>query len=60
MLKCLEGQFNKVIFLFIDNGEEVFAKIPNPNAGSPFYTIASEVATREFVSDVFLKVGHIT
>ena len=36
----------------MDNGVEVLAKIPNPNAGSAFYTTASEVATRNFVSGV--------
>jgi hypothetical protein len=34
----------------MDNGSEVFAKLPNPIAGPAFYTTASEVATREFVS----------
>jgi hypothetical protein len=34
----------------MDNGAEVFAKLPNPCAGPLFYTTASEVATREFVS----------
>jgi len=33
----------------MDDGTEVLAKIPNPNAGSSFHTIASEVATRTFV-----------
>lgn len=33
----------------MDNGVEVVAKLPNPNAGPPFYTTASEVATRQFV-----------
>lgn len=34
----------------MDNGIEVFAKLPNPNAGPEHFTIASEVATRHFVS----------
>jgi hypothetical protein len=34
----------------MDNGSEIFAKLPNPIAGPAFYTTASEVATREFVS----------
>jgi hypothetical protein len=33
----------------MDNGAEVFAKLPNPNAGPPYYTTASEVATRQMV-----------
>ncbi|KAL8650303.1 MAG: hypothetical protein Q9210_003899 [Variospora velana] len=36
----------------MDNGAEVFAKLPNPCAGPLFYTTASEVATREFLRDV--------
>jgi hypothetical protein len=35
----------------MDDGDEVVAKLPNPNAGPPFYTLSSEVATRHFVSD---------
>jgi hypothetical protein len=50
VLKCVEGQFNKVFILTMDNGDEVVAKIPNPNAGPSFYTLASEVATRHLVS----------
>ena len=34
----------------MDNGSEIFAKLPNPIAGPAFNTTASEVATREFVS----------
>lgn len=34
----------------MDNGMEVFAKLPNPNAGPARFTTASEVATRQFVS----------
>lgn len=33
----------------MDNGAEVFAKLPNPNAGPAHFTVASEVATRELV-----------
>ncbi|KAM5455664.1 hypothetical protein MaudCBS49596_001565 [Microsporum audouinii] len=36
----------------MDNGTEVFAKLPNPNAGPARYLIASEVATREFLREV--------
>lgn len=51
ILKCVEGQFNKVFILTMDDGDEVVAKLPNPNAGPAFYTLSSEVATRDFVSD---------
>jgi hypothetical protein len=50
ILKCIEGQFNKAFLFTMDNGIEVFAKLPNPNAGPDYFTIASEVATRHFVS----------
>lgn len=33
----------------MDDGTEVVAKLPNPNAGAPHFTTASEVATMEFV-----------
>jgi hypothetical protein len=41
--------YNKVISLKMENGEEVLARIPNPNAGHPEYCVASEVATLDFV-----------
>ena len=41
---------NKAYILTMDNGTEVLAKLPNPYAGPSFYTTASEVATRTFVS----------
>lgn len=34
----------------MDDGRQVITKVPNPNAGLPFYTTASEVATMDFVS----------
>ena len=34
----------------MDDGTEAVAKIPNPNADPAFFTTASEVATRDFVS----------
>lgn len=51
LLKCIEGQYNKAFIMTMDNGVEVLAKLPNPNAGPAFYTTASEVATRHFVCD---------
>ncbi|GCB18970.1 hypothetical protein AAWM_01855 [Aspergillus awamori] len=32
----------------MDNGREIIAKLPNPNAGRPHFTAASEVATMDF------------
>ncbi|OJJ95249.1 hypothetical protein ASPACDRAFT_47993 [Aspergillus aculeatus ATCC 16872] len=49
VLKCIEGQYNKALILSMNNGQEVVARLPNPNAGPRFYTTASEVATRHFV-----------
>ncbi|RAH76776.1 hypothetical protein BO86DRAFT_413617 [Aspergillus japonicus CBS 114.51] len=51
VLKCIEGQYNKSLILSMDNGQEVVARLPNPNAGPKFYTTASEVATRQFLRD---------
>lgn len=50
VLKCPEGIHNKAFILTMDNGAELFAKLPNSNAGPAHYTTASEVATRYFVS----------
>lgn len=50
MVKCVEGQYNKAFLLTMNNGVEVIAKLPNPNAGPEVYTTASEVATCRFVS----------
>lgn len=48
--KLPDGMFNRVLLLSMDNGKEVVAKIPNPNAGQPHLTTASEVAPMKFVS----------
>lgn len=50
MIKLAEGGYNKVFRLLMGDGKQVLARIPNPNAGPPFYTTASEVATMQFVS----------
>lgn len=39
----------------MDNGAEVFAKLPNPNAGPSQFTTASEVATHELVRWLFVS-----
>ena len=49
--KLSEGQFNKVFLLTMNDGREVIAKLPNPNAGRPHFTTASEVATMNFVHE---------
>jgi len=48
--KLPEGQYSKAFLLTMDDGKRVIAKVPNPNAGRPHYTTASEVATLDFVS----------
>lgn len=48
-MKYREGQYNKTFLLTFDNGYEAVAKIPNPNAGPKLFTIASEVATMDYV-----------
>lgn len=47
--KYPDGMFNKAYLMCMDNGQEVVAKVPNPNAGVPHFTTASEVATMNFV-----------
>lgn len=51
--KLPEGNFNKVFSLTMDDGRKLIAKIPNPNAGRPHYTTASEVATMDYVRALF-------
>ena len=48
--KCPDGMFNKCFVLVMNDGQEVIAKVPNPNAGVAHFTTASEVATMDFVS----------
>ncbi|KZF23492.1 phosphotransferase enzyme family protein [Xylona heveae TC161] len=50
--KLPEGNYNKVFLIKLHDGRQVVAKVPNPNAGLPFYTTASEAATMEFVRTV--------
>jgi hypothetical protein len=47
--KLPEGNFNKVFLITIDDGRELIAKLPNPNAGRPHFTTASEAATMDYV-----------
>lgn len=48
--KLPEGQHSKAFLLTMEDRKRVIAKVPNPNAGRPHYTTASEVATMDFVS----------
>jgi len=47
--KYPDGTYSKAMLLTMDDGAQVVAKIPNPNAGLPHFTTASEVATMDFV-----------
>jgi hypothetical protein len=50
--KYSDGMYNKAMLLTMDNGTQVVAKVPNPDTGKPYFTIASEVATIGFVSSL--------
>ncbi|GAT24392.1 phosphotransferase enzyme family protein [Aspergillus luchuensis] len=56
--KYPDGMFNKAFLMSMDNGREVVAKVPNPNAGIPHLTTASEVATMDFVQLTQLDPGE--
>ncbi|EGE00058.1 hypothetical protein TESG_07381 [Trichophyton tonsurans CBS 112818] len=52
--KCPDGLYNKAFLLTMDDGKEddgkeVIGKIPNSNSGPAHLTIASEVATMDFI-----------
>lgn len=47
--KYPDSMFNKALLLTMEDSKQVVAKIPNPNAGPCHFTIASEVATMDFV-----------
>ncbi|KAF2457269.1 phosphotransferase enzyme family protein [Lineolata rhizophorae] len=51
VFKYMEGSFNKAFLMTMEDGSQVVAKIPNPNAGRPHYTTASEAATLVFLRD---------
>lgn len=44
-----DGMYNKSFLFTMQDGSQVVGKIPNPNAGRPYFTTASEVATMDFV-----------
>lgn len=47
--KLPEGNFNKTFLVTMQDGRQLIARLPNPNAGRSHYTTASEVATMEYV-----------
>ncbi|KAJ5975461.1 hypothetical protein N7481_009168 [Penicillium waksmanii] len=50
--KLSEGMFSKPFLFTMEDGSQVVGKVPNPNAGLPHFTTASEVATMDFVRNV--------
>ncbi|EME42803.1 hypothetical protein DOTSEDRAFT_72312 [Dothistroma septosporum NZE10] len=52
LVKLAEGSFNKAFLLTMDDGQEIVAKLPNPNAGYEHFTTASEVATMDYARNV--------
>lgn len=47
--KLPDGNYNKTLLLTMDDGAQAVAKLPYPNAGRPHLTVASEVATMDYV-----------
>ncbi|RAL01940.1 phosphotransferase family protein [Aspergillus ibericus CBS 121593] len=54
------GNFNKAFLLTMNDGNEVIAKIPCPNSGTPVLTTTSEVATLKFLrSRISIRVPEV-
>jgi hypothetical protein len=41
--KYPDGMYSKSMLLTMDNGSQVVAKVPNPNAGTPHFTTVKEL-----------------
>ncbi|KAK5113994.1 hypothetical protein LTR62_003117 [Meristemomyces frigidus] len=50
--KFADGMYNKAFLLTMDDNKQVVAKVPNPNAGLPYFTTASEVATMDLMRNI--------
>lgn len=57
--KCPDGMYNKSYLFTMDDQRQVIGKVPNPNAGQPSLTTASEVATMDFVSVDSYRAGCV-
>lgn len=44
----MEGGFSKALLMTMDNGRELVAKLPCPNAGRAMYSTASEAAVLQY------------
>ena len=53
--KYPDGMFSKAFLMTMEDGMQVVAKVPNPNAGRAHFTTASEVATMDFVRTPLLQ-----
>ena len=47
--KYPDGQYSKAFLMTMEDGKQLVAKVPNPNAGRTHFMTASEVATMQFV-----------
>lgn len=47
-IEKLEGGFSKVLLMRKEDGTELIAKLPCPNAGPALYTTASEIAVMQY------------
>ncbi|KAF2239810.1 phosphotransferase enzyme family protein [Viridothelium virens] len=50
--KLPEGNFSKAFLITMDDGQQIIAKLPIPNAGRSHYTTASEAATMDYVRNI--------
>ncbi|PSN74826.1 hypothetical protein BS50DRAFT_606170 [Corynespora cassiicola Philippines] len=60
ILKLTEGLHNKAFVLTMENGMEIVANPPNPNAGPAQYTTAPEVATRTMAEYILEKAYGVS
>lgn len=58
--KLPEGNFNKTFLATMEDGRELIARLPNPNAGRPYYTTASEVATMANVCSISSRLIRVS
>ncbi|KAF2475119.1 phosphotransferase enzyme family protein [Lindgomyces ingoldianus] len=50
--KCPDRLYNKAFIFTLEDGRQIVGKVPNPIAGLPHFTTASEVATLDFLRNV--------
>jgi hypothetical protein len=58
--KTTEGVYNKIFLMTMEDGCQVFAKVPDRNVRPGHFITASEVATMEFVSVCLKHDPHLT